>query len=82
MLELSVAVRTDDQQVARVMADLWVNMVYFKVGFAVPFFESERTKLTFPIMQFSKQNANSRRHTFPALDRPGITLARGLRAEP
>ena len=41
MLELSVTVWTDDQQVTWVMADPWVKMVYFKVGFAVPFFESE-----------------------------------------
>jgi hypothetical protein len=67
MLELSVAVWTENQQVSWVVADVRVKMVYFKVRFAVPFFESEKTKLTFPIMQFSKQNANCRRRALVAL---------------
>lgn len=50
MLELRVAVWADDKQVAWVMADLWVKMVYFKVRSAIPFFEAKRTKLTPPIM--------------------------------
>jgi hypothetical protein len=67
MLELSVTVWTDDQQVAWVVAHIWVKMMYFKVRFTVPFLESERTKLTLPIMQFSKQNANCRGYTLVAL---------------
>ena len=70
MLELSVTVWTHYQQVTWVVADLWVKMVYFKVQFAVPFFKSERAKLTLPLMQFSKQNANSRGYTLMA---PGRT---------
>ena len=50
MLELSMAVCTDNQQVIGMMADVWVKMVYLKVRFAIPFFESERTKLTLPIV--------------------------------
>jgi len=53
------------------MADPWVKVVYFKVRFAVPFFESERTKLTLPIRQLSKQNANSRGCTLVALGHTG-----------
>ena len=58
-LELSVAVRTEDQQVTWVMADFWVKMMDLKVRVAIAFFESERAKLTPPFMHFSKQNANS-----------------------
>ncbi len=50
VLQLSMAVCADDEQVTRVMADLWVKMMYFKVWFAVSFFKGERTKLTLPIM--------------------------------
>jgi len=63
MLELGMTVRTDNQQVAWVMADVWVKMMYFKVSFAVPFFESEGTKLALPIVQFSEQNPNSGGYT-------------------
>ena len=69
MLELSVTIWTDDQQVTGVMANVWVEMVYFKVRFAVPFFECERTKLTLPMVHFSKQDANCRGYTLVALGR-------------
>ena len=58
MLELSVAVWTENKQVTWVVADLRVKMVYFKVRLAVPFLESEKTKLTLPVMQFSKKNTD------------------------
>jgi hypothetical protein len=51
------------------MADRWFKMVYLKVGFAVPLFESERTKLALPVVQFPQQNANPRGYTLVALDR-------------
>ena len=57
------------RKVAWVMADLWVKMMYFKVRFAVSFFESEGTNLTPPIMQFSEQNTKSRGYTLVALGR-------------
>lgn len=53
MLELSVAVWAENQQVTWVVADLGVKMMYFKVWLAVPFLEGKKTKLTLPIMQFS-----------------------------
>jgi hypothetical protein len=43
MLELSMAVWTQDEQVTWMMSDFWVKMMYFKVRFAVAFFEGERT---------------------------------------
>ena len=67
MLELSMTVRTDDQEVSWVMANLWVKMVYFKVRLAVPFFESEATKLALSIIHLPEQNANSRGHTLVAV---------------
>ncbi len=86
MLESSVTVWANDQQVGRVMTDLWVKMVYFKVRFAVPFFESEQTKLTLPLIQFSRQNADSRGYTLVALGRtrryPWTWLARPLLSNP
>ena len=54
MLEFSVTVWTDNQQVTRVMANLWVKMMYFKVGVTVSFFESERAKLALSIVKLSK----------------------------
>jgi hypothetical protein len=82
VLELSVTVRTQDEQVAWVMADLGIKMMYFEVWLAVPFLESERTKLTLPIMQFSKQNANRRGHILAAPGRnrryPWTRLVRRL----
>ena len=54
MLELSVAVWTENQQVTWVVADLGVKMVYFKVRLSVPLLEGERAKLTSPIVQLSK----------------------------
>lgn len=50
MLELSVTVRTDNEQVTWMMSDIRVKVMYFKIRFAVAFFESERTKLTLPIV--------------------------------
>jgi len=67
MLELSVTVWAEHQQVTWVMADLWLKMVYFKVRFTVRFFESEGTHLTPSIMQFTKQHANSRWDALVAL---------------
>ena len=67
MLELSMTVRTDDQEVSWVMANLWVKMVYFKVRLAVPFVESEATKLALPNMHLTEKNTNSRRHALVAL---------------
>ena len=67
VLELSVTVRTEDQQVTWVMADFWVKMMDLKVRVAVPFLERERAKLTPPFMRFSKQNANSGGCTLVAL---------------
>src|SRR5207245_8327301 len=69
MLELSVAVWTENKQVTWVVADLGVQMMYFKIRFAVPFFESEKTKLTLPIMQFSQKNADCRGCALVALGR-------------
>jgi hypothetical protein len=43
VLELSVTVWTEDEEVAWVMTDLWVEMMYFKVRFTVAFFEREGT---------------------------------------
>ncbi len=43
VLELSMAVWTDDEEVTWVMTNLWVKMMYFKVRFTVAFFECERT---------------------------------------
>ena len=54
VFELSVAVRAQDEEVAWVVANLRIKMVYFKVRFAVPFLESERAKLALSVMQFSK----------------------------
>lgn len=82
MLELSMTVWTEDQQIGWVMADLGIKMVYFKVRLAVPFFECERTKLTLPIMQFTEQNANSRRNTLVAFGSARNTLGRGWRIAP
>jgi hypothetical protein len=80
MLELGVAVWAEDQEITWVVADLRVEMMYFEIRFAVPFFKSERTDLTFPVVQFSEQNANSRGCTLVALGRtwkhPWTWLAR------
>ena len=69
MLELGVAVWAQDQEVTWVVADLWVEMMYLEIRFAVPFYKSERTELTFPVVQFSEQDANSRGYTLVALGR-------------
>ncbi|HLJ13862.1 MAG TPA: hypothetical protein VKV15_05150 [Bryobacteraceae bacterium] len=71
MLQLSVTVWTDNQQVTRMMANLRVKMVYFKVRLSIPLLEGERAKLTSPIVQLSKQDASSRRYTLVALGRTG-----------
>jgi hypothetical protein len=67
MLKLSVAIRTNHQQVIGVMADPWIEMVYLKVWFAVSFFESEGANLTPAIMQLSKQDADARGYALVAL---------------
>jgi hypothetical protein len=81
MLELSMAIWTNDKQVTWVMPHLRVKMVDLKVRLAVTLFESERTKLAFPIMQFPKQDANSGGYTLVALGRtrkqPRARSARG-----
>ena len=51
------------------MAKGWVNMVYFKVRFAISFFKRERTELAFPIVQFSKQNPNPGGYSLVGTDR-------------
>ena len=60
MFELGVAVRAQDEEITWVEAHLWVEMMYFEIRLAVPLFESERTELTSPVVEFSEQNANSR----------------------
>jgi hypothetical protein len=54
VLELSMAVRAQQQQVAWVVTDLRIEMMYFEVWFAAPFFEGESTKLALSVVQFSK----------------------------
>jgi hypothetical protein len=54
VLELSMAVRAQEEQVAWVVTDLRVEMMYFEVRFVVPFLESEGTKLALSVVQFSK----------------------------
>ena len=61
MFELSVAVRTHNQKVSRVVANVRIEVVYLEVRLAVSFFEGERTKLAPSIMHFAKQDANTRR---------------------
>src|SRR5208282_434837 len=58
-----------DQEITWVVADLWVEVMYFEIRLAVPFFKSERTELTSPFVQFSEQNANCRGYTLVALGR-------------
>jgi hypothetical protein len=82
VLELSVTVWTEDKKIAWVMTDFRVEVMYFKVPFAVPFFESERTKLTLSIVQFTEENTNSGRHALVSLCRtwryPRARLPGGL----
>ena len=51
------------------VTDLWIKMVYFKIGFAVSLLKSEGAKLTFPVMQLSKQDPDSGGNSLVALDR-------------
>ena len=51
------------------MTNFRVKMVYFEVRLSVPLLEGESAKLTSPIVQLSKQDASSRRHTLVALGR-------------
>ena len=51
------------------MANFRVEMVCFKARLPVPLLEGERAKLTFPIVQLPKQDADSRRYTLVALGR-------------
>jgi hypothetical protein len=69
VLELSVAVWTEDEEIAWVMADFRVEMMYFKVRFAASFFEGERAKLALSFVQFSEENANSGWHALMSLCR-------------
>jgi len=82
VLELSVTIWTEDEQVGWVMTDLWVKMMYFKVRLTIAFFECKRAQLALSIVQFSKQNANPRGHPLVALSRtrryPWARLARRL----
>jgi hypothetical protein len=71
MLELSMAVCTEDQKVGWVMAHGWVQMVYLKIWFAVSFFKGEGTELTLAIMQFAKQNTDCRGRALMALGQAG-----------
>src|SRR5580704_3367828 len=70
MLELSMAIWADNEQVIRVVTDLWIKMVNFKVRLTVALLKGKGTELTLPLMQFSKQDPDSGRHTLMALDRP------------
>jgi len=82
MFELSVTVWTEDEEIAWVMTDLWIKMMYFKVRFTVAFIECERTYLTLSVMDFSKQNPNPGGDPLVALGRtrryPWTWLARGV----
>jgi hypothetical protein len=50
-----------------VVTDTRVEMMYLKVGLAVSLFESEGTKLTFPVVQFAEENPNPRWNHLVAL---------------
>jgi hypothetical protein len=69
VLELSVAVWTEDEEIAWVMAHFGVEMMYFKVRFAASFFEGERAKLALSIVQFTEENTNSGWHALMSLRR-------------
>jgi len=67
MLELSVAIGANHEEVIWVVAHPWIKMMYLKVRFAVSLVEGEGAKLTFAIVQFSKQDADARRYALVAL---------------
>jgi len=62
MFELRVAVRTDDEQISRMVADGWFQMVNLKIGLPIPFLESKGTQLAFSLVQFPKQDPDGRRN--------------------
>jgi hypothetical protein len=67
MFELRVAIRAQDKEIHRVVADARIEVVNLKIRLSITLFEGERTELTLSIVQLAKKDTNPGRNDAASL---------------